>query len=383
MILSRPLLISVLFLFVGCSSLPKIPVHSEYLNEPVNTTVDSEIARYYLSTYLKGVRSNPVFDRKIDSLHKSQANSLPTQKELKTIAHTFSHDFAALFFVEHLMLEKRNQVIFQKYLEILNSGTEQLYAQPDNASDYQIIFVPGWNYIDNGYLTGSDLALPRKVVTDLGIQNILVTTPSNGSVQESADIVSQSILQQSNIDKKIIIVGASAAGPAIHLTLGERLSHQQSDSVVAWINLGGILKGSPLIDRFQRWPLKALLNIVIWYKDWDNEDILSMSTEISINRFKRLRLSPNLKVMNYLALSLSGNLSHLSENKYPLIMPEGPNDGLTLLADVIAPDSGTLIAVNSDHYFGEDENINDKIIAILKTMIYFLEHPVVEWQDEK
>ena len=41
---------------------------------------------------------------------------------------------------------------------------------------------------------------------------------------------------------------------------------------------------------------------------------------------------------------------------------EKPNDGLTLLRDVIAPDSLTIMALGSDHFFSEDPKINDKTI---------------------
>ncbi|RLA03183.1 MAG: hypothetical protein DRQ47_05610 [Gammaproteobacteria bacterium] len=367
------ILLPVLF-SVGCSSLPTVPVHSEYLNESVNTHVDSEVASYYLEHYLKGEHSQPAFDQSINELYQSQNNKLPSRANLKEISQKFSPDFAALFFVEHLMKDKENQRLLELFQSILNSGKENLSAPLVNSADYQVVFVPGWNYIDNGYLTGSDLALPRKIVSDLGIQNLLVKTPSNGSVDASAEVISKIILQQSTINKKIIMVGASAAGPAIHLTLGEKLSHQQSANVVAWINLGGILKGSPLVDHFQKWPQKAAMNMVAWFKGWDNDDIVSMSTGPSIERFNRLKLSPSLHTVNYLALGLSGNLSDLSETKYPFIVDEGPNDGLTLLPDVIAPNSSTLVAVNSDHYFGQDKRINDKIVALLKSVIFILEH---------
>jgi hypothetical protein len=70
-----------------------------------------------------------------------------------------------------------------------------------------------------------------------------------------------------------------------------------------------------------------------------------------------------------MGLSLTGNLSSLSTCKYPLIADQGPNDGLTPLVDIIAPNSLTLIATGSDHYFGEDPQINLKIIAMVKTIL--------------
>jgi hypothetical protein len=367
----------LLLLFLGssgCSSLPKYPVHSQLLGETINTTVDSDFARYYLDTYLQGKRLKPEYDQQIDKIYKTQGNSLPTRDELKKISTDYSVDFASLFFSDKLMQQEKNiqaQKIFFKYL---TTDKSHLYSTLAHFSSYRVLFVPGWNYIDNGYLTGSDLALPRQLISDLGVENHLVLTPSNGSVEASAKAISAAILKYSKLNKKIILVGASAAGPAIHLTLGEMLSKKSLSSVVAWINLGGILQGSPLVDYFEQWPQKALMNMVLWYKGWEHDDVLSMSVKNSRKRFKRLQLAPDLIVFNYLALSLSGNLSHLSTSKYPLIKSEGPNDGLTLLTDVIAPDSYTLISVNSDHYFGEDPQINDKTVAVLKTVIHYLEN---------
>jgi hypothetical protein len=367
----------LLLLFLGssgCSSLPKYPVQSQLLGEAINTTVDSDFARYYLDTYLQNKRLKPEYDQQIDEIYKTQGNSLPTREELKKISSEFSVDFASLFFSDRLMQQEKNILAQNVFFKYLTTDRSHLYSTMAHFSSYRVLFVPGWNYIDNGYLTGSDLALPRQLISELGVENHLVLTPSNGSVEASAKAISAAILKYSKLNKKIIIVGASAAGPAIHLTLGEMLPKDLLSSVVAWINLGGILQGSPLVDYFEQWPQKALMNMVLWYKGWEHEDVLSMSVKKSRERFKRLQLDPDLVVFNYLALSLSGNLSHLSTSKYPLIKSEGPNDGLTLLTDVIAPDSSTLISVNSDHYFGEDPQINDKTVAVLKTVIHYLEN---------
>jgi polyferredoxin len=50
-----------------------------------------------------------------------------------------------------------------------------------------------------------------------------------------------------------------------------------------------------------------------------------------------------------------------------------PNDGLTLLRDVIAPNSLTIIALGSDHFFAEDPKINAKTIALTILVISYLE----------
>lgn len=363
---------ALLLLLSACSSIPKVEVNAPYLNDTVQTTVDSEIARYYLENYLQQQYSQPDLDQQITHLYKRYENKLPDHNDLKAIAKQFSNDFAAIFFAEQIIKLPHNQHWLERFQFYLENPDDD-----DNlktlAKHYRILFMPGWNYVDNASLTGADLALPRELVSQIGIENHFLTPPSNGSVEQGAQVLTKAIQDFSLRDKKIIILGASAAGPAIHLSLGEQLNLQQQQKVAAWINLGGILQGSPLVDYFQQWPQSMLMNLVLWFKGWDYEHIASMSTEISRERFKRLKTAESLLTVNYLALGLSGNLSALADNIYPIIMDHGPNDGLTLLPDAIAPNSATLIAVNSDHYFGEDPLIEEKTIALLKTLMDFLE----------
>jgi hypothetical protein len=56
-----------------------------------------------------------------------------------------------------------------------------------------------------------------------------------------------------------------------------------------------------------------------------------------------------------------------------LLISEGPNDGLTLLSDIIAPSILTIIALGSDHFFAEDHRINDKTVALAKVVISCLD----------
>ena len=158
----------ILLPLISCSSIPNYPVKSELLAEEVNTRVDSKIARYYLDTYLKGKRTHTEFDQRIHLLYQTQGNILPNRNRLKTISENFSIDFAALFFVDYLLRETRNQQAQEVFQHFLSSDPSQRYNTQPHFSSYVVLFVPGWNYIDNGYLTGSDLALPRKLISNLG-----------------------------------------------------------------------------------------------------------------------------------------------------------------------------------------------------------------------
>ncbi len=48
---------------------------------------------------------------------------------------------------------------------------------------------------------------------------------------------------------------------------------------------------------------------------------------------------------------------------------EGPNDGLTLLPDIIAPNSRSILSTTTDHFFAQDREIDNKTLALLATLI--------------
>ncbi len=367
------IVLPLLFFLETCSLAPRFPVKSNFLGETISTTVDSEVARYYLESYLQDSILNPDLDARIDDLYKQQKEAIPTREELKKISDKFSVDFAALFLADRLWADENNRKIQNFFNRLLKDKRSIPNLLETCTSSYMVLFVPGWDYVENGHLTGAVFAEPRRLVTGLGIENHLVEIPTNGSVEDNADYLTKELMARSKSGKNIILVGASSAGPAIHLSLGEMIDKHEINGVKAWVNLGGILQGSPLIDHYQKWPQRWLFNLVIWYQGWDKEKILSMSVKQSRDRFERLNVNKNILIINYVGLPLSGQLSKYSKDKYPLLASKGPNDGLTLLRDVIAPDSLTIIALGSDHFFAEDPKINAKTIALTILVISYLE----------
>lgn len=367
---SAALVCLVACLFLGaCSSIPEIPAKGEYFGQRVETSVDSEVARYYLERYSQGKYENHDLDEKISALYRTHRKSLPSRAELRGISQAFSVDFAALFLADRLLNNECNKDLnqhFERYVK--NEAT----VDANVASSYQILFVPGWDYVKNGHVSGADFAKPRELATKFGFENYLVPLPSTGSVEEGAIVLAAEIARHSRSGKKIILVGSSAAGPAIQLVLGERLGKKELSSIKAWLNLGGILQGSPLVDYSEKRPQRWWFDLVVWYKGWDKKAIRSMGTAASRRRFSRLQLHSDIVVLNYMGIPLSGQLSQYAEAGYRILRPYGPNDGLALLTDEIAPGSLTVVALGNDHYFAEDPEIDKKTVALMKLVVTYL-----------
>lgn len=350
----------------ACSAIPRIPAEGQFFGQRVATTVDAEVARYYLESYGQGRHENRELDEKISALYRSHGRSLPSRVELKAISAAFSVDFAALFFADRLLHDACNKALNQRFARYLE---EDAGVDAGVAAAYQILFVPGWDYVSNGSLTGSDFAAPRALATRAGFENHLVALPPTGSVEQGAAVLAAEIARHHRSGKKILIAGTSAAGAVIHLALGELLDAQELSSIKAWLNLGGILRGTPLVDYFQRQPRRLLLDFYAGVKGWEMEAVRSMGTAPGRRRFSRLRVDADIVVINYVAIPLSGQLSAYGETGYAMLRPEGPNDGLVLLTDAIAPDSLTVVALGSDHFLAEDPEIERKTVALMRLLV--------------
>ncbi len=330
----------------------------------IKTTVDSEIARYYVENYLSGKKTNPEFDVQFDSLTERYKDHVLHREDLKAIAHDFSVDFAALFWGWNMLNQSQNISIQDIFLSNLDSDDQSFKS---SLKDYRILLVPGLDYKENGKLTGSDLKTQKDLFTQLGADVRLIEIPPLGTVEENSLIIAEEIKKQS--DKKILLSGPSSAGPAIHLALATRLNDKESSHVAIWLNLGGVINGSPVLDWVSSGITYPAWQAVLWFKDWNSNTFESLRADISRKRAENLKVPEHIKIINYIGLSLSGNISKFAADKYCIMHSEGPNDGLGLLPDMVVPNSQTIIATTSDHFFAEDPQIKEKSIALLKTVM--------------
>lgn len=349
----------------GCYSGPKIPAHGSLQNNPISTTVDAESARYYLDNFLSGKVTNVPLHQRIEKMQGQLQDAVPNREQLKDISREFSVDFAALVFANQLLRQKGNLELQSQYLKNLEDVRAGTAAYP--RKDTLIMLVPGYDYLENGSKTGADFAQPKKLFEQAGYEVHFVSIDPLGSVEENAAYLAKDIRAYRH--RTIAIAGASSAGPAIHLALGKLLAPDELINVKAWLNLGGILQGSPVLDKFSAGPKGWVFSAIIWFKGWKRASFDSMETAVSRARFATLSVPPHIAVYNYLGLSLSGNVSGFARDKYSMMREDGPNDGLTLLPDIIAPNSLSILSPTTDHFFAQDPDIDRKTLALLVTII--------------
>ena len=299
--------------------------------------------------------------------------SIPGNDYLRSVTETYSADVATLVLIQCLTRlpdVQASQAMFHRELASVRRGEDHRHSAylDSRAEKYLVLFMPGWAYESNGHLTGADLRIPRRIVSDAGFESYLVPIPEAGSVAENAAILEAEIRRYGH--RKLIVVSASSAGPAVALALGR--GGVDTAPVSAWLNIGGVLRGAPIIDHFQGWTKSWMLKIACWVEGWEYGDLKSLSRQESRPRFARLILPPHITVVNYIGIPFSGDVTSFAENFYPILKKLGPNDGLTLITDALAP-GYTIMAIGSDHFVREDPVIDEKTAALLPTLFKLMD----------
>ncbi len=362
------LLAVAMSLFLWSALPPSIPARGTFHDFEIDTTVDSESAKYYIEGYAQGRVDNPQLHQAIEKLKRDFGDRIPNHLDLHRLAQTQSVDFAALFFADQLLSLDRNAVVNRRFRMNLDRVLREETVGVDT-DGIVIILVPGYDYKENGHLTGADLEAQVAILGGLGFEVEFLEVDPVGTVLECADVIENAL--ESLGEEQILIAGPSSAGPAI----GTALSRLGTGSGVrAWLNLGGTLQGVPLFDWFQKFPQSLVFDLIVWVQDWRHESFESLTNRVLRERFEELAIPEEIQVLNYISMSLSGDISDIGWDKYLLMRSDGPNDSLSLLPDLLLPEGRTIVSPKGDHFFAEDPLIEQKSVALVLTILESIDY---------
>jgi len=139
--------------WASCTSYPRIPATGDLAGKPLITTVDSDLAKYYLENSLHAGGKNRRLDHQIARIDGSYRAAPLDRQTLKAISHNASPDFAALFLIKQLLSNPRNLKFQTNYLaetKRIKSDLERNewseIARPA-LRRYEVVFAPGFHYL--------------------------------------------------------------------------------------------------------------------------------------------------------------------------------------------------------------------------------------------
>jgi len=351
-----------------CAAYPAIPATGFLANTPISTTVDSELAKEYLagpSNYSAGRES--VAERIVPIEERFRGQPLDWLT-LKKLSEATSPDFATIYFVKRCLADHTNELFQTDYarefqrIESLIRQRNWTGTVRNSLRGYEFLFIPGFHYVTDP-TSGADFLSQRTLMRDLGIEVELARTQEDGTIEENAQIIAQTIRSQSRYHAKSILVSTSKSGPETALALGRILQPSETISVQAWISVGGLIRGTMLADRAVAWPQSWIVPRIFSLQKVSFRSVPGLTTRASRARLERIRLPQHILLVDYVAAPLSGNIAEDVKSRYSYLCRYGPNDGLTLLADELLPGGVTIIEPGLDHFY-RDPEINVKSLAI-------------------
>ena len=333
----------------------------------VDQRVDSKIASYYVSHYLVGERSNSQWDERIDRLRAFKAKPIIDRALLKRVGDEYSLDLAALYFAEHLLHDRVHRsfrAAFDVNLMRLRSASPEERASLVRRYDrYELVFVPGYLYQRHPF-TGADFAAPRAALSKYGVTHRFVATDEDGPIEDNAEKIFIELARRADSPKQLIVVSASKSGAEVALALS-RMQPKPARQIAAWINIVGTLQGSPLADDSLFQQSEEQIGRV------DAAGVESLTTQRSRERFRWFTIPSHVLVINYFGVPLTGSLSSLAREGFEQLRKHGPNDGLSLLPDLVMPGGINVVEIGRDHFLLE-EDIDLRTIAMAVTIFDWL-----------
>jgi hypothetical protein len=352
--------------WASCTSYPRIPAAGDLAGKPIITTVDSKLAKYDLESSLDSSRKDPRFDNQIAGIDERYRAAPLDRQTLKAISQTASPDFAALFLIKQLLSTSRNLKFQTNYLaetkrikSALKRNEWSEIVRPA-LRRYEVLFAPGFHYLTDSS-SGADFANQRQFFHELGVRVQLIKTEEDGTIEENAAIIGANIRTLG--DTNVILVSTSKAGPEVALALGKILGSDETARVKAWINVGGLIRGTPLADYATTWPQSWIVRLMFLYSRTGFQGIPGLTTAASQARMEGIRIPARITIIEYIAVPLSGDIYGSVRSRYVRLRKGGPNDGLTLLADELLPNGIAVIEPGIDHFYAAPD-IEIKSVAL-------------------
>jgi hypothetical protein len=214
-----------------------------------------------------------------------------------------------------------------------------------------VVIVPGAFYREFPN-SGADGRLLREEAARFGCRTELVPLPSFGPPRDAARILCDWLAKRP-AGERLILVSLSKAGGEVKLALAEPGAPELFGNVVAWVNLCGLLNGTPLADwvlagRLRSWWFRFFL----WTRGHDFAVVRELRRGPGTPLAGELVLPPHLCLLSVVGFPLRHHLSNrLARRCHGRLSPLGPNDAAgVLLADALAMPGLVYPLWGTDHY---------------------------------
>jgi hypothetical protein len=256
------------------------------------------------------------------------------------------------------------------YRSVLNSSTHGAFVRQLDSlcpepvrqpTDLKLLIVPALFYKERPEFGGDGRALAA-IAEHCGFTVALAPLHSRGSIKENAQLIWQTIEQEESAN--LWLASLSKGSSEVRLALQSHPQHPALAKVRGWINVSGLVRGTPLAERY-RLGMKAFF--LLAGVDSRTADELHPRHFYWQTPFYP---PPHLHVINLIGVPLRHHIRQRNMLwRYTRLARFGPNDGMAPLHDLLV-EPGLLYPVwGADHFFQtpQVDSLLHKLFTYIRT----------------
>lgn len=220
--------------------------------------------------------------------------------------------------------------------------------------------VPGLMYKTFKY-GGADLVVMNYL---LGRELPLIETDEIGVVEKNAAIIADYVRNNTKDGERVAFLSASKGSTDVYAALMN--NPDIGPRVAFWIDLVGLLEGTPLTD-------KEMMNGVNAYRHIPRETLNSFSHEARAAISFPEKVPPETRAVHIAAFPLSKEITRAGKARFKELKPLGPNDGYILLESYTRAPGRVFLIRGADHYLRLKNKSAVQMLALVQILLDELE----------
>ena len=250
-------------------------------------------------------------------------------------------------------LDDTTQVLYQSIRESAAHGPairaiDRMCDPADHIDgNLKVIVVPGLLYREYPG-SGADGRMLIEAARQLGWDYEVISTASTGRLVENAEVLLRYL--ENNSDRPLVLASISKGGSEIAAAMQLDPLGQRFASVVGWVDVCGIIHGSPVIDLISRQRLRMLgFRALFAVRRWSFASVLDMRYDGMLAA--GFEAPDHMNIVHAVGFPAEedftlGKLRSLHRQ----IGAMGPNDGVILLHDALRAPGIVYPVRGADHY---------------------------------
>jgi hypothetical protein len=319
-----------------------------------------------------------LLDRASDCRHCPELADL-TADALRQVTLSEGIDFATALLYDRIRRSRAHGPLIRRLETPAKSQNEEnefgfirfgergcVSAPSDIGRDLKIVIVPGAFYVESPHSGANGQAVIDEAHR-LGFRTARIPVRGFGSLKDNSRLILDWLDKRA--DEPVVLVSLSKGGADVKIALAQEDASSAFRNVVAWIDLSGILNGTPLADWLLSRKLRSLfLRPFFWFRGHSFEVIRDLSRRVGSPLSGRAILPKRLKSIHVVGFPLRRHLSNaLMRRGHCRLAPFGPNDGAIVLADVCTFPGAVYPVWGADHYLqSRDADLRELFARILR-----------------